>query len=95
MGDTLAKLCNLEDCEEKKNDSADYNLVERPAQSSHFSNGQSKEKSIKSCYAVVYELENRKWVPAGEGGWSEVHVCEDCFDNSYRILAWTVKSQQV
>eukprot|EP00486_Rosalina_sp_Unknown_P002452 CAMPEP_0201565440 /NCGR_PEP_ID=MMETSP0190_2-20130828/4558_1 /ASSEMBLY_ACC=CAM_ASM_000263 /TAXON_ID=37353 /ORGANISM="Rosalina sp." /LENGTH=431 /DNA_ID=CAMNT_0047982941 /DNA_START=95 /DNA_END=1387 /DNA_ORIENTATION=+ len=56
---------------------------------------QSTEKSIKSCYAVVYELDNRKWVVAGEGGWSEVHLCEDSLDNSHRILAWTVKSQQV
>ena len=56
---------------------------------------ESTEKSIKSCYAVVYELENRKWVVAGEGGWSEVHLCEDSLDNSHRILAWTVKSQQV
>lgn len=30
------------------------------------------EKSIKSCYAVIYELKNRKWVVSGEGGWSEV-----------------------
>eukprot|EP01084_Bolivina_argentea_P199880 341905_1 len=58
-------------------------------------NQQSTERSIKSCYAVVYELENRKWVVAGEGGWSEVHLCEDALDNSHRILAWTVKSQQV
>eukprot|EP01084_Bolivina_argentea_P109156 195106_1 len=58
-------------------------------------NNQSTEKSIKSCYAVVYELDNRKWVVAGEGGWSEVHLCEDASDSSHRILAWTVKSQQV
>ena len=60
-----------------------------------FQSNQSTEKSIKSCYAVVYELDNRKWVVAGEGGWSEVHLCEDSLDNSHRILAWTVKSQQV
>eukprot|EP00485_Elphidium_margaritaceum_P006612 CAMPEP_0202691444 /NCGR_PEP_ID=MMETSP1385-20130828/6157_1 /ASSEMBLY_ACC=CAM_ASM_000861 /TAXON_ID=933848 /ORGANISM="Elphidium margaritaceum" /LENGTH=494 /DNA_ID=CAMNT_0049346851 /DNA_START=155 /DNA_END=1639 /DNA_ORIENTATION=+ len=55
----------------------------------------STEKSIKSCYAVVYELQNRKWVVSGEGGWSEVHLCEDVADDTHRILAWTVKSQQV
>ena len=44
---------------------------------------------------MVYELDNRKWVVAGEGGWSEVHLYEDSLDNSHRILAWTVKSQQV
>ena len=27
--------------------------------------GESTEKSIKSCNAVVYELENRKWVEKG------------------------------
>ena len=73
-----------------------YNFADEPAQSGQqFGNGQSTEKSIKSCYAVVYELDNRKWVVAGEGGWSEVHLCEDSLDNSHRILAWTVKSQQV
>jgi len=55
----------------------------------------STEKSIKSCYAVVYNLDNRKWVVSGEGGWSEVHLCHDSSDNTHRILAWTVKSQQV
>ena len=55
----------------------------------------SSEKSIKSCYAVVYELQNRKWAVSGEGGWSEVHLCHDSHDNSHRILAWTVKNQNV
>jgi len=67
---------------------------EEPTGNGNFGN-ESTEKSIKSCYAVVYELENRKWVVSGEGGWSEVHLCEDSLDNSHRILAWTVKSQQV
>ena len=53
------------------------------------------EKSVKSCYAVIYTLKNRKWAVAGEGGWSECHLCLDTLDNSYRILAWTVKSQEV
>ena len=65
-----------------------------PTGGDNFGN-ESTEKSIKSCYAVVYELENRKWVGAGEGGWSEVQLCEDSIDSSHRILAWTVKSQQV
>ena len=55
----------------------------------------SNEKSIKSCYAVVYEFENGTWKVSGEGGWSEVHLCHDSSDNSYRILAWTVKKQKV
>eukprot|EP01084_Bolivina_argentea_P004324 8226_1 len=55
----------------------------------------STEKSIKSCYAVVYELSDRKWIVAGNGGWSEVHLCSDLLDKSFRILAWTVKEQQV
>jgi len=67
---------------------------EEPTGDGNFGN-ESTEKSIKSCYAVVYELEQRKWVVSGEGGWSEVHLCEDSLDNSHRILAWTVKSQQV
>jgi len=67
---------------------------EEPTGGDNFGN-ESTEKSIKSCYAVVYELEHRKWVVSGEGGWSEVHLCEDSLDSSHRILAWTVKSQQV
>ena len=67
---------------------------EEPTGDGNFGN-ESTEKSIKSCYAVVYELESRKCVVSGEGGWSEVHLCEDSLDNSHRILAWTVKSQQV
>ena len=63
-------------------------------QKNKYRNSQSTEKSIASCYAVVYEL-HTKWEIAGEGGWSEVHLSRDSFDGSHRILAWTVKSQQV
>ena len=55
------------------------------------------EKSVTSCYAVIYELnsDSKSWKVAGEGGWSEVHLCHDSFDDSYRILGWTDKSHQV
>lgn len=55
------------------------------------------EESIGSCYTVVYDFaaEDKNWVVAGNGGWSELHVCQDKSDGSYRILAWTHESQDV
>jgi len=56
---------------------------------------QTKEQSIKSSYVVVYELQNQSWEPLGSGGWSEVHLCSDCGDGTFRILAWSVDNQEV
>lgn len=56
---------------------------------------QTKEQSIKSSYVVVYELQNSNWAPLGSGGWSEVHLCSDCADGTFRILAWSVETQDV
>jgi len=56
---------------------------------------QTKEQSIKSSYVVVYELRDGNWDPLGSGGWSEVHLCSDCGDGTFRILAWSVDNQDV
>jgi len=56
---------------------------------------QTKEQSIKSSYVVVYELQQANWAPLGSGGWSEVHLCSDCGDGTFRILAWSVETQDV
>jgi len=56
---------------------------------------QTKEQSIKSSYVVVYELRDKRWEPLGSGGWSEVHLCSDCGDGTFRILAWSVDHQEV
>jgi len=67
----------------------------------HHDDNPSTEQSITSCYAVVYDRgspgpgQPRQWLMAGEGGWSENHLCEDSIDHSFRILSWTVRSQQV
>jgi len=55
------------------------------------------EKSIASVYTVVYDfsVEKKTWKVAGDGGWSELHICEDKGDQSYRILAWTHETQEV
>lgn len=57
----------------------------------------SNEHSIGSCYTVVYDFDesNRSWKVAGNGGWSELHICYDEQDESYRILAWTHDNQEV
>lgn len=59
--------------------------------------GGNTEQSIKSCYTVVYDFndQDRNWVVAGNGGWSELHICQDEQDESYRVLAWTHDSQEV
>jgi len=56
---------------------------------------QTKEQSIKSSYIVLYELKDDSWVPLGDGGWTEVHLCSDCEDGTFRILAWSVDTQDV
>jgi len=56
---------------------------------------QTKEQSIKSSYIVLYELKDDEWVPLGDGGWTEVHLCSDCEDGTFRILAWSVETQDV
>jgi len=56
---------------------------------------QTKEQSVKSSYTVVYELRNKEWVALGNGGWSEVHLCSDVEDGTFRILAWSVETQEV
>jgi len=56
---------------------------------------QTKEQSIKSSYVVVYELREAAWAALGSGGWSEVHLCSDCGDGTFRILAWSVETQDV
>lgn len=56
---------------------------------------QTKEQSVKSSYTVVYELQNKEWVALGNGGWSEVHLCSDVEDGTFRILAWSVETQEV
>jgi len=56
---------------------------------------QTKEQSVKSSYTVVYELRNKEWVALGNGGWSEVHLCSDIEDGTFRILAWSVETQEV
>jgi len=56
---------------------------------------QTKEQSIKSSYIVLYELKNDSWVALGNGGWTEVHLCSDCEDGTFRILAWSVDTQDV
>lgn len=55
------------------------------------------EQSVCSVYTVVYNFsdEDRSWKVAGSGGWSELHVCEDTSDGTYRILAWTHEKQEV
>lgn len=55
------------------------------------------EHSVQSCYTVVYDFseQDRTWQVAGEGGWSELHICLDESDGSYRILAWTHDTQTV
>lgn len=55
------------------------------------------EQSIKSCYTVVYDFDedNRNWKVAGNGGWSELHICQDESDGTFRVLAWTHDSQEV
>jgi len=57
----------------------------------------SNEHSIGSCYTVVYDFDesNRSWKVAGNGGWSELHICFDEQDESFRILAWTHDNQEV
>jgi len=57
----------------------------------------SNEHSIGSCYTVVYDFDesNRSWKVAGNGGWSELHICFDEQDESFRILAWTHDNQHV
>lgn len=57
----------------------------------------SSEQSIESCYTVVYDFDNqnRTWEVAGPGGWSELHICHDEADQSFRILAWTHDTQEV
>jgi len=57
----------------------------------------NNEHSIGSCYTVVYDFDetNRSWKVAGNGGWSELHICFDENDQSYRILAWTHDNQEV
>lgn len=57
----------------------------------------SNEHSIGSCYTVVYDFDdtNRSWKVAGNGGWSELHICYDEQDQSYRVLAWTHDNQEV
>ena len=59
--------------------------------------GKATEKSIASCYATVEEYFDQRWYVAasGEDGWSEVHLCQDIEDNSYRLVSWTAKSQKV
>lgn len=56
---------------------------------------QTKEQSIKSSYIVLYELKDESWVPLGDGGWTEVHLCSDTEDGTFRILAWSVDTQDV
>jgi len=56
---------------------------------------QTKEQSIKSSYVVVYKLRDGNWESLGSGGWSEVHLCSDCGDGTFRILAWSVDNQDV
>merc|ERR1719461_1260128 len=56
----------------------------------------TKEQSVKSSYTVVYILQGKKeWKVLGTGGWSEVHLCSDMEDGSFRLLAWSVESQEV
>jgi len=60
-------------------------------------NQSNNEHSIGSCYTVVYDFDetNRTWKVAGNGGWSELHICHDKQDESFRILAWTHDNQEV
>lgn len=53
------------------------------------------ETSICSSYTVVYTLEKKSWVVAGGNGWSEIHLYRDDADETYRVVAWTVKNQDV
>lgn len=59
------------------------------------SGSQTKEQSVKSSYTVVYILKNKEWKVLEKGGWSEVHLCSDSEDGSFRILAWSVDTQAV
>lgn len=58
---------------------------------------QDTEQSVCSVYTVVYDFSNedRSWKVAGKGGWSELHICHDTKDDTYRILAWTHETQEV
>lgn len=58
-------------------------------------NQNSTETSVKSSYAVVYTLKDKAWVVSGEGGWSELHLCRDAADGTYRLLAWTTEGAEV
>jgi len=59
----------------------------------------ASEHSIASCYSVVYDFDNgnQTWKVAGNGGWSELHLCQDDSDQppTYRLLAWTHENQEV
>lgn len=57
--------------------------------------GGTNEQSIKSSYTVLYMLKNKDWQVLGNGGWSEVHLCSDLDDGTFRILAWSVDTQEV
>jgi len=57
--------------------------------------GGSNEQSVKSSYTVLYVLKNKDWEVKGDGGWSEVHLCSDLDDGTFRILAWSVETQEV
>lgn len=59
------------------------------------SGANSTETSVKSSYAVIYTLREKAWQVSGEGGWSELHLCKDQADNTYRLLAWTTEGAEV
>lgn len=54
-----------------------------------------KEQSIKSAYTVMHQIKNGKWERIGDSSWSEVHLCSDFEDGSFRILAWSMATQEV
>ena len=66
-------------------------VIERCA----YNSSQSTERLIKTIHARICQRVNDDWTAASNGEWTKLQLYEDVIDRSCRILACTLKSQQV
>lgn len=54
----------------------------------------TSEVSVCNAYCVVYTLQNQEWKVKSQG-WAQIHLYRDVYDNTYRIVGWTVVGYDV
>jgi len=52
-------------------------------------------QNIKTCYIIVYDSQNEKKDAYKESWKVEIRLFYDVVDDSYHLLAWKIKSQQI